>query len=188
MQVGPPVARLSRRAVGRGTAGFLAATTLLVTGCDAEESLDLPGLPDLGREEPDLERVRTGLRDEQAVLDQLDRVRQRHRTLRRALAPAAAVHGAHVRLLRRAVDDQGGTGAAPDGSRPPVPRDPARAVAELISLERSLAESHVQTAMRSQSGVLARMVAAMSAAAAQQEVVLRELVAEQAAADPGADR
>ena len=163
-----------RRAFGAGVAGLIATTALVTSGCDTDEPLDLPGLPTFG-EEPDHDRVLAGLRDEQAVLDQVVGIRRRHRGLRRALAPTAAVHQAHVALLSRAVDGA----EEPTGSGPGrVPADPAEAVAQLLRLERSLADQHVATAMRSRSGVLARVVASMAAAAAQQAVVLAPLAAD----------
>jgi hypothetical protein len=163
---------LSRRTLGSRVAGLAVSAALVTAGCDTDEPLDLPGLPPIG-EEPDRDRVLTGLRDEQAVLEQVSRVRRRHRRLRRALAPTAAVHQAHVELLSRAVDDSDDASEA--GPDSPVPGDPAKAVAQLVRLERSLAERHVATAVKSRSGVLARVVAAMSAAAAQQAVVLAPL-------------
>lgn len=175
--------------MGRGAVGLLAASTLLFAGCDSDEPLDLPGLPGRGEDEPDLARVRAGLRGEQTVLDQLDRVRRRHRALRRPLAATADVHRAHVQLLSRAVEGDDDGDAPPEGTRDRVPRDPAEALVQLVRLERSLAESHVETAMRSRSGDLARVVAAMSAAAAQQEVTLAALAtrtAAQKAAQQGA--
>lgn len=175
--------------MGRGTAGLLAATTLLVAGCDSEEALDLPGLPGGEEDEPDLDRVRTALRDEQAVLDQITRARRRHRSLRRSLAATAEVHRAHAQLLGRAVEgNEGDEGDEGDGSTPPagsgtrVPRDPAVALAQLVRSERSLAQRHVETSMRARSGDLARVLAAMSAAAAQQEVTLGALVVQRNAA------
>jgi hypothetical protein len=181
---GPGRSPVSRRAFGTGLAAV--TTALLTAGCDPDDGLDLPGLPAIGNE-PDNDRVVAGLRDEQAVLDRVARVRQEHRALRSALAPTEAVHQSHVDLLGRAVEDSeraggpgGSTGSgARDSGR--VPGDPAQAVAELIVLERGLAERHVATSVTSRSGTLARVVAAMSAAAAQQAVVLAPLAVRAAA-------
>lgn len=153
-----------------------------LTACDPDEPLERPGLPGLPGEEPDLAQVRRALLDEQRVLEQVARVRRRHRQLRRPLAATAAVHEAHVELLRRAADDDPGEADGNDAAepRPRVPAAPATAVAELIRLERSLAAEHVETAMASRSGVLARLVAALSAAAAQQAVVLLPLAGREA--------
>ena len=172
---------VSRRAFGTGVVGVAASTALLTAGCDPDVGIDLPGLPTIGSE-PDHDRVVAGLRDEQAVLDAVARVRRRHRTLRSDLAATEAVHQSHVDLLGKAVDD-GEKGQGTDGSEGSdagspgdrVPGNPAQAVAELIRLERGLAARHVATAMKSRSGTLARAVAAMSAAAAQQAVVLAPL-------------
>jgi hypothetical protein len=168
--VSPDPGGVTRRAFGIGLVGVAASTALVTTGCNPDEPLDLPGLPAVD-EEPDLDRVVTALDDEQRMLDVVVRVRRRHRQLRRTLAATESVHAAHVDLLSRAVE----TPQTPGGNgrdRPRVPDSPADAVAELVRLERSLADRHVDTAVRSSSGVLARVVAAMSAAAAQQAVVL----------------
>lgn len=175
--------RITRRALGRGAAALLGATTLLAAGCDSEDPVDLPALPSLGEEEPDLEQVAAGLRHEQAVLQQVARVRRRHLALRGPLRPTEAVHQAHVQLLARAVDEPTGEETTQgEPSRRKVPADPRKALADVISLERSLAAQHVGTAMRSRSGVLARVVAAMSAAAAQQAASLASLGASSAVA------
>ena len=168
--------RLSRRSFGSVLA-VATVSALATSGCDADEGLDLPGLPDLA-EEPDHDRVLAALRDERAVLDQLRRVQERHRPLRRRLEPAVEVHRAHVELLARTDDVTAGPG--PDGTSGAgrVPGAPSDAVAQLVRLERSLATKHVTTAMASRSGVLARVVASMSAAAAQQAVVLAALASD----------
>jgi hypothetical protein len=128
-------------------------------------------------EEPDQDRVLDALRDEQALLDEIQQVRRRHRGLRRELAATAAVHEAHVALLSKAVDEE---------SSAPEPADPggdendpqrvapsaARARVQLARSEQALSDRHVTTALKSRSGVLARVVASMSAAAAQQAVLL----------------
>jgi hypothetical protein len=164
---------LTRRSFGSGLVA--AATVLATSGCDTDDGFDLPGIPDAG-EEPDHDQVLASLRDELAVLDQVQQVQRRHRSLRRPLAATAAVHEAHVELLTRADD----TSDAPEGAETAsrrVPADPSAAVALLVRLERSLATKHVETAMASRSGVLARVVATMSAAAAQQAHVLSSLSA-----------
>lgn len=171
--------RLSRRSFGSVLA-VATVSALATSGCDTDDGLDLPGLPDVA-EEPDREQVLAALRDEQAVLDQLRRVQERHRPLRRRLEPVVEVHRAHVELLAQA-DDVGPDGTGEAGRVPGAPSD---AVAQLVRLERSLSAQHVTTAMASRSGVLARVVASMSAAAAQQAVVLSALASE-ASPDPGA--
>lgn len=162
--------------MGSGLTGLAVSTVLLTAGCDTDRPLDLPGLPPLG-EEPDQDRVLDALRDEQVVLDEVQQVRRRHPGLRRELAATAAVHEAHVALLSKAVDD--GTSpsepADPGGDEDDKKRvapSPARARAQLARSEQGLADRHVATALKSRSGVLARVVASMSAAAAQQAVLL----------------
>lgn len=167
--------RLGRRALGRGA--VLASASLVTAGCDNAGPLALPGRPDTEAETgPDHARVLAGLRDEQAVLERVQQVRRRHPELRGTLRPTAAVHQAHVELLLRGVEETGAdvaTGRGPGR----VPADPANALADLVRLERRLAENHVGTAMRTRSGVLARAIASMSAAAAQQAVLLAPIAA-----------
>jgi hypothetical protein len=169
---------LSRRTVGSGIIGLAAASALVTSGCDPDDGLALPGLPD-DREEPDRDQVLAALDDERAVLDHVVRVQRRHRQLRRTLAATAAVHRAHVELLRGAVEDA--EVAEPEAE--PVPGDPVKAAAGLVRLEHDLADRHVSTAMECRSGSLARVVAVMSAAAAQQAVVLAPLAGSAKEAD-----
>ena len=150
--------------------GLAASSALLTSACDPEDGLTLPGLPD-AEEEPDRDQVLQALQHERAVLDQMTRVRHRHRELRSGLDPALAVHQAHVKLLSGAVADPG----PGETGRAAVPTDPAKAAATLVQLESGLADQHVSTAMACRSGNLARVVAVMSAAAAQQAVVLAPL-------------
>ncbi len=165
---------LSRRALGSGVAALAASTALVTAGCDSGDGLDLPAVPGLpdSEEEPDRPRVLDALRGEHLVLVQLRRTQRRHRRLRRQLRPVVALHQGHVDLLSGAVDTPS---ASPAEKRPRVPTDPGAAVAALVRLERALAAEHVDTAVQSESGVLARVVATMSAAAAQQAVVLSAL-------------
>ena len=165
---------VTRRAVSVGLVAAAASTALLTAGCDGGDVLDLPGLPEVG-EEPDRAQVLAALQDEQRLLDQLTRTRRKHRRLGTALAGATALHSAHVDLLTGAVDD-GDEPAEETPSPGRVPADPAAALAQIVRSEQALSANHVGTAMKARSGVLARVLASMSAAAAQQAVVLGELV------------
>jgi hypothetical protein len=173
---------LSRRALG---AAALAASALAVSGCDDETRLDLPAIPGLSqREEPDTGRVAEALAAERAMVDRLVQVQRRHPALRRALQAAVETHQAHVELLDGVVPDTGADTGGDSGTSDAVAADPARAIGALVRLERALSEAHVTTAMRSRSGVLARVVATMSAAAGQQAVVLADLAPPAAAGTP----
>lgn len=161
---------LTRRTVGSGIVGLAAASALVTSACDPGEGLALPGLPKAD-EEPDREQVLAALADERALLDLVARVRRRHRQLSEPLAATAAGHRAHVDLLVGAVQD-----AETDGpGKGAVPRDPVAAAADLVRREHALADKHVSTSMACRSGSLARVVAVMSAAAAQQAVTLAPL-------------
>lgn len=162
-------------------AGAPAVLAVLVTaGCDSDSGVSLPSIPGLTatqEDNPDLPRVQDALADEEAALAAVQQVRRRQRSLRKALAGTEAAHRSHVDLLRSAVEDAGSQSASPTPPATRLPRDPGGAVAALVRLERKLAADHVDTAMACRSGVLARVVASMSAAAAQQAVVIGALPA-----------
>jgi hypothetical protein len=128
--------------------------------------------------DPDVELVADALRDEQQLLVRLSAartsaaVRGAVRVLSdEALAESARVHRAHVALLSEAMDLLG-----PILTGVPEPTGtPAGVVAGLVRAERALVEQHTATAVRARSGTLARVLAAMAAAAAQQELVLERL-------------
>lgn len=120
--------------------------------------------------ELDLRLVATALDVELAAVDALDRTRRRHPALRRPTAAALAAHRAHVRLLRGASDG----GASGRVTRARVPARQDAALAALARAERTLAASHVATAMEARSGALARAVASMSASSAQLQQVLTQ--------------
>jgi len=173
--------RLSRRALGAGVLATPAALAVLTTaGCDSG-GVDLPSLPGLpagneDQDQPDLDQVQDALRGEQAMLATVQQVRRRQRSMRKALGATAAVHQAHVDLLQSAVEGASSASPAPPpSSAHKLSSDPAKAVAGLVTLERKLSAAHAGTALSSRSGVLARVVAAMSAAAAQQAVVIGRL-------------
>lgn len=160
-------------------AGAPAALAVLATaGCDSDAGVSLPSIPGLTAEQkdnPDVDRVQDALRGEETMLAAVQQVQRRQKSLRKALDATAAVHQSHVDLLRSAVEDAGSPSPSPSPPAGTLPRDPAGSVAALVRLERKLTADHVDTAMGSRSGVLARVVASMSAAAAQQAVLIGAL-------------
>ena len=156
------MAPLTRRRLGVLT---LLTTAVAVTGCDGDMSV--PGLPQVG-EDPDHDVVVGAFRAEQVMLDLLGAARDVPRPVRSALAAAATVHRAHRDLLAGEVgDDEAGRG------RPPrLPADPAAVLARVVQAERALSRRQADAALAARSGELARMLAALAAAAAQQEHVL----------------
>jgi hypothetical protein len=178
--------QVTRRAVAAAGA---AAVALLAAGCDGGENGDstggsepstgsdaptTAGSPDRAVEDPDRALVRTALVDERRQLERVEASRSRHRQLRRVLAGAAAVHRSHVQLLAKALD---GDDAAVDPA-PAVPGSPARALRDVRAGERRLAGDHTRTAMAARSGTFAQLLAAMAAAAAQQDRVLGQAAVE----------
>lgn len=107
------------------------------------------------------------------VADLLDRTVAHHRRLRHPLAGLAALHAAHLRLLRQAVpDDQEQQPGA--GTRRPrgAPHDAHAALRSVLHAERSLRPQLEGLAVRAESGEFARLLAAMSAAVGQQLAVV----------------
>ncbi len=167
----PPL--LSRR---RLTSAGSAAAVLLAAGCtepDREEPTELPARP----ADPDEGLVADALAAERGLVASLEATGRRHPGLRDLLREPLRIHRAHVRLLARASDGSRGPSASGQGAAPRVPtrRVPARVEAAVVALTRAegrLRDRHVETALRADSGVLARLLAGMAAAAAQQEVLV----------------
>jgi hypothetical protein len=121
-------------------------------------------------QDPDLRLLREALRREQQVQDRVLDLRHSGASLRTELREVAAVHAAHLQLLRRSVtgDDGVQTTARPDHPEPP----PAERVRRLAAAEHGLAEAHAHAALDARSGPFARVLAGMAAAAEQQAHVL----------------
>ncbi len=102
---------------------------------------------------------------------------QRHRALRRRLRALLGSHDAHLAQLA-ATDPAASTspettGTAPaTGSSVSVPARPAKALSTLRRAERALETILAESAVRAASGDFARLLASMSAAVAQQVVLL----------------
>jgi hypothetical protein len=159
-----------RRAVTTGALGGL----LLLSGCTgggADREPDPSPTPRPPDRDPDLALVAEALRREQAAVALLVGTRRRHGSVRGALAPALQIHRAHVELLTGATDG----GALVPAPRPAVSGPLADLLGRLVRSERSLVERHTATAVAARSGTLARVLAGMAAAAAQQAVLLEEL-------------
>jgi hypothetical protein len=159
-------------------AGGVAVTLLGLTGC-TEDTLDEPAVLPRVRRNPDHDLVVASLALEQAHLDRLAAVGRRHRRVRPALRASVAVHASHVEVLRGAVEDA----AVPEAAPWPVPRATERALAALAASARNASREQSDIAMAAGSGTLARLVAGMAAAAAQQERFLAELRPRRAAGD-----
>jgi hypothetical protein len=169
---GPGGALLGRRALATGALGGL----LVLTGCTDDSPPDVEPEPSPTSvppgEDPDVRLVAAALEDERAVVALLAGARRRHPSVRRQLAPALRVHQAHVRLLTDATDLRPTEVPFPERVAPgALPR----LLDRLVNAERSLVEQHTATAVAARSGTLARVLAGMAAAAAQQAVVVDAL-------------
>lgn len=155
--------------------------------------------------DPDVALAATVLADEQRMVDLIDATVEEHPGLRESLAQAREVHVTHVELLNDAVPEgataavspaaspsvspdvtpspeespdgsaDGSANDSPGASSSPVPRRRRDALEELASAEDALALLDKRSAFAAQSGALARVLASMAAAAAQQAVLVAEL-------------
>lgn len=157
---------LSRRTVAITVVGGVAA--LALSGC-TEDSIDLPGLPtpDPG---PDAAAVREALRVEERLAGAVRRARRQHAALRGPLRGTARVHEAHVDLLRPAVEDPG-----PPARGPALRGRPGAVLDELVARETAARRAHLTALADVESGPLARLLAGMAAASAQQARLLDRL-------------
>ena len=182
----PPRPGLTRRtALGVLTAGSAAALAgCTPSGIDRRPSKNASAAPTADAD-PDVALAATVLADEQAMLDLIAVTVARHPRLEARLATARDSHQAHVDLLTKAVpsDARVSPGASPstDSSSsvsgsgspsPTVPARPLRAVAALADAEDRLALVGRRSAFAARSGVFARVLAGMSASAAQHAVAL----------------
>ena len=183
----------SRSALTRRTAlGVVAAGgAAVLTGCTPSgidrrprKNASAAPTPDA---DPDVALAATVLADEQAMLELITATVERHPALEARLATARDAHQAHVDLLTKAVPKNArvspGASAdtapsvspsvSPSPTGPPtVPARPPRAVAALANAEDRLALVGRRSAFAAQSGVFARVLAGMSASAAQHAVAL----------------
>lgn len=162
--------RLARRQVA--LAGLTGAA-LVVSGCTSQEQGTSPQLPARAPQNPDHGLVGRALSVERAMVDRIEATVRRHANLGKGLHGALVVHRSHVQLLAGAVEGVDARGGRT--RRPRVPASGGDAVAALVRAERTLEAAHVDTAVRADSGVFARVLAGMAAAAAQQAVLLGPL-------------
>ncbi len=171
---------LSRRAT------LAAFGALAVGACSPYESRPAPRsqrLAPLPKPEPgidpDVLLAADVLAAERAVLQRVDDTIAAFPRLAPALAGVRATHTAHVDLLEQATPPK--RAPSPSPSDTPSAAEPARvpgrldvAVRALAGAEEELSTSEKQSAFAAESGVFARALASMAAAAAQQAVLVRE--------------
>ena len=166
----PTPAQPTRRAV---VAGLTTVAGLAVAGCSGEAGPSATGAGDARpvAVDPDQALAQRARRDEIALLELVRSTATRHRQLRPRLKAAGRSHLDHVGRLT----PETSLSLATRNRR--VAPNAARALADVVAAERQLARTHAASALDAQSGALARVIASMSAAAAQQASVL---------GDPGA--
>ncbi|WP_127480343.1 hypothetical protein [Nocardioides pantholopis] len=166
----------TRRAALGGTLAGVTALALGTAGCDVDDldprsqpSTESPAAPD----PPDAALVRevAGSVRETATL-----VHAAGPERSAALAGLLALHEAHLLLLETEGDQDAGETDAPSPSDPSAPSGrPAPAQRQVVAAEQALQGQLADAALRASSGELARVLAAMSAAVAQQLATLSGL-------------
>jgi hypothetical protein len=161
----PSPAQPTRRAV---VAGLTTAAGLTLAGCSGDADPSALGAGDARpvAVDPDQALARRARRDEIALLELVRSTSAKHRSLRSRLRTAERGHLDHVGRLTP------GTSLSLATRRRRVAPDAARALADVVAAERQLARTHAASALDARSGPLARVIASMSAAAAQQASVL----------------
>ncbi|HSE10174.1 MAG TPA: hypothetical protein VLB29_16055 [Nocardioidaceae bacterium] len=177
-------ARFSRRAALAAVAALSGAA---LVGCTREEQgprRETAPEPVEPQVDPDVLVAAQALANQQQILDLLTATQEAHSRFTGLLAPVLTAHEAHIALLQDAVPagvsvspSTGPAGPSPSPDRsadalPSVPRNRARALAQVAQAERELAIATKRHAFRAQSGAFARLLGSMAAAAAQYDVVL----------------
>ena len=150
----------------RTTLGGALVGVAALAGCDLGGSgpASSPDQP-AGSADPDAELLEAVKDDIVATSALVAAVGRRHDSLRRALAGLARVHEAHLEVLGS---------REPTGERPPRTRSAADALALLRRRELRQQRLLADNALSARSGRLARLLASMSAAIAQQLTLLPE--------------
>jgi hypothetical protein len=160
-----PALRITRRT----TLGGALVGVAVLAGCDlgdggSGDPASAP-TPSAGTDDPDAELVEAVVDDVAAIGSLVKALRRRHASLRRPLGPLARVHDEHLEVL----------GSDQQARRTPPRTDSA---AEALALLRTREVRHqrllANRAVDAQSGRLARLLASMSAAVAQQVALLPE--------------
>jgi hypothetical protein len=158
-----PVPRTTRRTALGGTLAGVA----VLAGCDlgdlGSDDPDSAPTPSSGPDDPDASLVEDVADEVAATLLLVETLRRRHGSLRRPLGGLAHVHDAHLEVL----------GASRRSERKPPPTSNA-GEAQVMLRARELRHQRLlaDRAVAAQSGRLARLLASMSAAVAQQLAVL----------------
>ena len=161
----PPALRTTRRT----TLGGVLAGVAALAGCDlgdigSGDPASAPS-PSADPDDPDAGLVEDVVDDIVAAQQLVEALRRRHPSLRRPLGGLARVHDAHLNVLGS---------SRQSGRRPPRTSNAADALAILRARELRHQRLLADRAATAQSGRLARLLASMSAAVAQQLTLLPE--------------
>jgi hypothetical protein len=162
----------SRRGV---LASVAAVLPLALVGCSPDEAPDQPGgsrtVIGAAPDDPDVVVVVDAIADEAALLTLCSRTEQVHPELRDVVRPVAARQRAHVRRLRSSLS----VGPEePVPTRPGVPRSRKAAVAKVRDHVSAAEQSRLDECLGATSGLLARLLASISASHAVTVDLLRE--------------
>jgi len=164
----------------RAVLGGLAASAVVVAaaGCAADTrqaGRKSPGTATTPRGvSPDVALAITAVTRVGTVADLVHRTIAHHRRLRHQLSGLNALHAAHLRLLQEAVpDDRRDAARGPAGQHERVPHGAHAALRAALRAEHDLRPQLEGLAVRAESGEFARLLAAMSAAVAQQLAAVR---------------
>ena len=172
-RVGAVSRRRALRTTRRTTLGGALAGVVALAGCDlgsgdpasAPAPSDDPNDPN-DPDDPDAGLVEEVIDDVVATQLLVEALRRRHDTLRRPLGELVRVHDAHLEVLGS---------SAPSGRRPAQTSSAGEALAVLRARELRHQRLLANRAGAAESGRLARLLASMSAAVAQQLAVLPEV-------------
>ncbi len=161
------------RTTRRTTLGGALVGVAVLAGCDlgdlgSGDPASAPA-PSAEPDDPDAGLVEDVVDDVVATRQLVETLRRRHDSLRRPLGGLAQVHDAHLEVL--GVEPPSGQRS---GRRPTRTSNAAEAVALLRARELRHQRLLADRATAAQSGRLARLLASMSAAVAQQLAVLPE--------------
>ena len=168
-RVGAVSRRPALRTTRRTALGGALAGVAVLAGCDlgdpGSDDPDSAPAPSSGAEDPDAGLVDDVVDEVADTLLLVETLRRRHDSLRQPLGGLAHVHEAHLEVLGS---------SQRSGRRPPRTGNAAEALAVLRTRELRHQRLLADRAVAAQSGRLARLLASMSAAVAQQLVVLAE--------------
>lgn len=165
---------MSRRHVLRGGA---LAVTIAASGCTGEDGKapapDDPSPPtETAPDDPDVALLTKAIRDETALLAFCERLRRRQPQLARVIAPISVRQRAHVRRLSASLTERPERDPA---GHPTVPPQRKAALGEFREQLSAAEQARLEDCLGATSGLLARLLASVSASHAATLEAVREL-------------